>query len=384
MKIFTAVGLMSGTSMDGIDLALVRSDGNSFIERGPSGFVAYNKQTRQRIEDGLSLAKAINDRHMRPGKLADLERELTDLHYQAISEFLTSNEIRAGEIDLIGFHGQTVLHKPGDALTIQLGDGQQLADQTGIEVIYDMRANDMENGGQGAPLVPAYHGALFSNISAQMKNQKAIVFANIGGISNITYVENDGQLIAFDSGPGNCLIDQWVHERTGLDFDEGGAIARSGDVVEEICSRYMNHPYFSLSLPKSLDRKDFDPLVDSNISTADGARSLARLTALTLMASIDRLPTLPGLIIVCGGGALNPVIMADLHALSQKIGIRVITADDATFSSAAMEAEAFAYLAIRAKLGEPLTYPMTTGCNHPVTGGVSALPRGADAIPKSA
>ena len=141
--------------MDGIDLALVRSDGNSFIERGPSGFVAYNKQTRQRIEDGLSLAKAINDRHMRPGKLADLERELTDLHYQAISEFLTSNEIRAGEIDLIGFHGQTVLHKPGDALTIQLGDGQQLADQTGIEVIYDMRANDKEHARQGAPMVPA-------------------------------------------------------------------------------------------------------------------------------------------------------------------------------------------------------------------------------------
>ena len=375
---------MSGTSMDGIDLALVRSDGYKFIERGPNGFVAYNKQTRQRIEDGLSLAKTICDRHMRPGKLADLERELTDLHYQAISKFLISNEIKAGEIDLIGFHGQTVLHNPGDALTIQLGDGQQLANQTGIEVIYDMRANDMEHGGQGAPLVPAYHGALFCNISTQMKNEKAIVFANIGGISNITYVGNDDQLIALDCGPGNCLIDQWVNDRTGMDFDEGGAIAGRGNVVEEICSRYLNHPYFSLSLPKSLDRKDFEPLVDSNISTADGARSLARLTALTLMMSIDQLPTIPAFIIVCGGGTLNPVIMADLHALSQKIGIQVITADDATFSSAAMEAEAFAYLAIRAKLGEPLTYPMTTGCNHPVTGGVSVMPGDAEAIPISA
>jgi len=370
--------------MDGIDVALIQSDGGNFVKRGPSAFTPYEQTTRQRIEAALMQARTIKDRHQRPGKLTALERELTDLHHQAIGQFLTANKLSSGEIDLIGFHGQTILHKPEDGLTIQLGDGQHLADQTGIEVIYDMRANDMEHDGQGAPLVPAYHGALFSNIAAQMKNEKAVVFANIGGISNLTYVGSDGQLIAFDSGPGNCLIDQWIHERTGLDFDEGGAIAGSGNIVDTICSHYLRHPYLSLPFPKSLDRKDFQPLIDNNVSTADGARSLARLTALILMASIDQLPTLPGLVIVCGGGTLNPVIMAELRALSQEKNIQVVTADESSFSSSAMEAEAFAYLAIRAKLGEPLTYPMTTGCSQPVSGGKSALPDGMEAIPKSA
>jgi len=360
--------------MDGIDLALVRSDGSNFVERGPDGFVAYKDETRQRIEEGLSVAKSIANRRMRPGALALLERELTELHHLAIREFLSANDLSMSEIDLIGFHGHTVLHKPDDALTVQLGDGQYLAAQTGIEVMYDFRANDMEYGGQGAPLVPVYHSALHHNISSQYSRKNPIVFANIGGISNITYIGTEGQLIAFDSGPGNCLIDQWVKEKAGLDFDENGAIAQEGRVIEEICTRYLAHPYFQRSLPKSLDRKDFSPLLDTNVTTADGARSLTRLTALALMFSIDQLPDKPALIIVCGGGALNPVIMQDLRALAQQDNIQVITADEASFSSAAMEAEAFAYLAIRSKTGEPLTYPMTTNCRLPVTGGVSALP----------
>ncbi|MCP4181888.1 MAG: anhydro-N-acetylmuramic acid kinase [Hyphomicrobiales bacterium] len=384
MKIFTALGLMSGTSMDGIDLAIVRSDGKNLVQRGPNNFVAYQNDTRQRLEEGLTLANSIENRLQRPGRLTDLENELTDLHYQAVRDFLVTNQIKPGEIDMIGFHGQTVLHNPAQALTIQLGDGQKLADQTGIEVIYDFRANDMEHGGQGAPLVPVYHAALSNGISAQFADENAVAFVNIGGISNITYVGRDDQLVAFDCGPGNCLIDQWIYKRIGMDFDEGGAIANEGEVVDEICSRYLMHPHFSQSIPKSLDRKDFEPLVDCDISTADGARSLARLTALTVIGSINQLPTLPFLIIVCGGGTLNPVIMDDLRVLAQQKGTRVITADDAALSSAAMEAEAFAYLAIRSKLGEPLTYPMTTGCNYPVPGGVSVLPSNAQTSTKMA
>ncbi len=368
--------------MDGIDVALIRSDGHFFVERGPNIFLAYEKDTRQRIREGLETASRLKDRTISPDILADLECELTELHGRAVGEFLDNNNINTGEIDLIGFHGQTVLHRPQYALTIQLGDGQKLADQTGIEVIYDFRANDMLNNGQGAPLVPVYHGALANNIPAELIDGKAMVFVNIGGISNITHVDSDGCLTAFDSGPGNGLIDQWVLFKAGLDYDDGGKIAAGGKVIEEICRRYLSHPYFELPIPKSLDRKDFEPLLDDDVSLADGARSLARLTASTIVHSIDQLPSMPAVIVVCGGGALNKVIMSDLQSMAIQIGTKVITAEQAGLSAGAMEAEAFAYLAIRAKLGEPLTYPKTTGCSKPVTGGVSALPDIATKTPK--
>jgi anhydro-N-acetylmuramic acid kinase len=375
MKIFTALGLMSGTSMDGIDIALIRSDGKSFVERGPSLLVPYESEFRQRIERGLKDASRIHHRAERPGDLVSLEYDITRLHTAVILRFLAEQDISAGEIDCIGFHGQTVLHRPGDFLTVQLGSGQQLADDTGIEVIYDLRANDMLQGGQGAPLVPVYHRALAHGLLEELTGANALAFVNIGGISNITYVGSDDQLIAFDSGPGNGLIDQWVERHAGVGYDEGGKIAKGGEIVRSICEHYLEHPYYDLPVPKSLDRKDFEPLMDEDISIVDGARSLARVTALAILKSFDQLPSIPAICVICGGGALNEVIVGDLRILAQEKGAKVITADEAGLSSMAVEAEAFAYLAIRAKLGKALTYPTTTGCRSPVSGGISALPK---------
>ena len=380
MKIITALGLMSGTSMDGIDLALIRSDGQNFIERGQSFFVPYDKAFRQRIESGLTEAKDIKEPGQRPGVLAVLEYDITRQHAGAIEQFIDTVDLDFDDIDVIGFHGQTVLHRPDLHFTVQLGNGQQLCDATGIEVIYDMRANDMRHGGQGAPLVPVYHRALARNLRAgtgfpvDNDTNGDVAFINIGGISNITYVGKGGLIIAFDCGPGNGLIDQWMSLRGNLAFDKGGAIARCGKIVETICNKYLAHPYFDLPFPKSADRNDFEPLSDTSYTLADGARSLVRVSALGIVAAARQLPKMPQTWIICGGGAKNLMILEDLRLLTHKENVTVMTADQAGFNSMAMEAEAFAYLAIRSKIGANLTYPSTTGCQRPVTGGILAKP----------
>jgi anhydro-N-acetylmuramic acid kinase len=380
MKKFSAIGLMSGTSMDGIDVALIRSDGKGYVERGPGFFVPYEAQIRTEIEKALEIAPQFNRREARPGDIAELERKLTLLHRQAVERFVQAHNINIEEVDLVGFHGQTIFHKPENGLTIQLGDGQLLADGTGKEVIYDMRASDMEHGGQGAPLVPVYHRALARSIVHKAMGWKEdenppVAFVNIGGISNITFIGSDDGMIAFDCGPGNNLIDQWMDLKQSLKFDEGGQTALKGKVITDICSEYLAHPYFEKPVPKSLDRGDFKPLIKKNYSTEDGARSLARLTALTIILAINQLPEKPRAIFVCGGGVHNMAIMNDLVALACQIGSRAVVADDVGCDSQYMEAEAFAYLAIRSKIGEELTFPMTTGCAMAVSGGKLASPQ---------
>lgn len=367
-----ALGLMSGTSMDGIDLAVVRSDGKTMIERGPSHFVAYPAAVRRRIEAGLQEAKAIQKRYKRPGNLAALERDLTLLHAEAVAAFRKRHPEIA--IDLVGFHGQTVLHRPADALTVQIGDGRMLADRTGLPVVYDMRANDMVHGGQGAPLVPAYHAALAKSLDA---DRFPVCFVNVGGISNVTYVPVEGDPIAFDSGPGNALIDQWVLREGGIPFDADGVIASEGGVVAGVVARYLENPFFAKTGPKSLDRLDFSLDEVEGLELSDGARTLAAVSAEAILAAAPNMPAAPKTWIVCGGGRKNPHIVSDLRAGAAAQGAEVLLAEDAGFDGDAMEAEAWAYLAIRAEAGLPLTYPGTTGCREPVTGGVLVRPAGA-------
>lgn len=370
MRLMTAIGLMSGTSMDGIDVAMIKSDGENIVERGPSLEIEYAPSTRIAIEQGLLDAQSIDgDRQARPGNLDTLEALITRLHVDAVKQFLSDNNLRPQNIDLIGFHGQTVLHRPRDKLTVQLGDGGLLAAKTGIPVIYDMRAADMVAGGQGAPLVPVYHRALSRTLS--IENQKwPVVFVNIGGISNITFVPKNGALIAFDTGPGNALIDQWVQAVAGIPFDQGGRIASEGGVSLQLLERYLQAPYFNMKLPKSLDRGDFTPPKPDEIELADGARTLARLTAKSIFMGCEHLPASPGLWIICGGGRENAAIMNDLAELADLQGSKVISAEEAGLDGGAMEAEAFAYLAIRSFKRVPLTYPGTTGCVDPTCGGV--------------
>ncbi|MDQ0320448.1 anhydro-N-acetylmuramic acid kinase [Pararhizobium capsulatum DSM 1112] len=375
--VWTSIGLMSGTSMDGIDIALLRTDGDRQIERAPSMSVPYEAGFRDRLKQGLVDAKKVTDRKARPADLGALERNLTIRHAVAVSDFLFHNGLKHGDINVIGFHGQTVLHRPDEALTVQLGDGQLLADLTGIPVVYDMRANDMRHGGQGAPLIPVYHSAL----ARSLDDRSATVFVNIGGISNLTFIGTKGEIVAYDSGPGNTLIDQWVELRTGQAFDEGGAIADRGKVLSDLAARYLEHPFFVSNRRRSLDRNDFRPPSKIEAGLEDGARTLAYVTAAAILKSASHLPESPKRYVVCGGGRHNQIIMTHLEELARLNGASVIKAEALGFDGDAMEAEAWAYLAVRSQLELPLTFPGTTGVSHAVSGGVLAKPS-ERAIPK--
>lgn len=372
----TAIGLMSGTSLDGIDVALVRTDGEAIVERGPSMGFSYDPAFRRQLQGALETAKAIHERGERPGNLSEIEKVLTLRHAEAVRAFLAENKLEASGIDVIGFHGQTVLHRPNLGVTVQLGDGGMLARETGIDVVYDMRANDMAHGGQGAPLIPAYHAALANGLSDA--TGKAVVFVNIGGISNITFVSGKGEIVAYDSGPGNTLIDQWVEAHAGIPYDQGGMIASEGRVDHALAGRYLNHAFFTDAVRRSLDRNDFLPPQANEASLEDGARTLAHVTAAAILRSARHLPERPKLYVVCGGGRLNRVIMNDLSALAEEDGAEVVAAKSLGLNGDSMEAEAWAYLAVRSLRGLPLTFPGTTGVKAPVTGGVLRNPAIAD------
>lgn len=369
-KTIRAIGLMSGTSMDGIDLALIETDGQSIVK--PLSFisVSYDDGFADEIASALTVAKTMNSRIQRPAPIALLERALTDKHEQAVQAFLNSEGLAADDIDVVGFHGQTVLHRPDLGFTVQLGDGQRLADALGIDVVYDMRANDMVHGGQGAPLVPVYHQALAATLNAQMR-EGGIGFINIGGISNATFVFEGADPVALDCGPGNALIDQWVQEKAGLRFDDCGASALEGVAYDAVIADYMQAEFFSKIGPKSLDRNDFTLGPVAGLSLNDGAATLAKLAALCIAKSVGDLPQVPKTLVLSGGGAKNAAIIAYLReALGSSI--KVTTADQLGFNGDMMEAEAWAYLAVRSLKGLALTYPSTTGCNEPVSGGVVA------------
>lgn len=358
--------------MDGIDVAVLKTDGETIVERGETGFFPYSAQTREMLEQSLVDAAEIKDRDERPGNLSEAEERITSLHVDAVKVFLSQNQIAAEEVDVLGFHGQTVLHRPDEALTVQLGDGAKLATETGIVTVYDMRANDMEFSGQGAPLVPIYHKALSQNLSEEFAALTPVVFVNIGGISNITYVGEE--LIAFDAGPGNALIDQWVQAQVGISHDQGGMIAAEGKIDQMLVDRYITDPFFEKPVPKSLDRNDFQLEQFESASIETVARSLARVTAESILKSAKHLPDCPKLWIICGGGRHNPHIMNDLQALAEEAGSKAIKSEEAGFDGDAMESEAWAYLAVRSLRELPLTYPLTTGCTKPVTGGKLILP----------
>ena len=276
---------------------------------------------------------------------------------------------------MVGFHGQTVLHRPERALTVQIGDGALLAQETGIAVVSDMRAKDMTHGGQGAPLVPVYHAALAAGLPAPLEpGFGSVAFANIGGISNVTFVAPGAPPVAFDSGPGNALIDQWVEQNAGVPFDDGGRIASEGSADMAVVERYLSAPFFARNGPKSLDRGDFTLDGVDGMELSDGAATLAVLTAAAIARAAEKIETAPALWIVSGGGARNDAIMDALRKAADGAS-RIVTAGEAGFNADMMEAEAWAYLAVRSLKGLALTFPTTTGCSEPATGGIFSSPR---------
>lgn len=367
-KLRRAIGLMSGTSLDGIDVAFVETDGVDVVRRGPARTFAYDPAMRRLLANAISEARIARDRASRPGVLATAEMKLTDRHIAAVESFLTQEGIDGASIDVIGFHGQTVLHKPESQLTIQLGLGQRLAEMLSIPVVYDMRAADVAAGGQGAPLAPVYHRALVKAANTALP----AVVVNIGGVANVTYIGGDDALIAFDCGPGNALLDDWMLRHMGVARDEGGAAAARGTVHDDVVAACLADDFFRARPPKSLDRDRFDPGGLDDVSVEDGAATLVAITVGGIAAAAALLPDAPRTWIVSGGGRHNQTIM---RTLANAVTGEVVTAEQAGFSGDSVEAEAWAYMAVRSLDGLPLTFPGTTGIAQPMTGGILARPQ---------
>lgn len=362
------LGLMSGTSLDGIDTALIETDGESVSLRGPATTYPYNLEQRAILTEALVHARGMARRTDRPGRLAEAERLVTELHAAAVSAFLRKFGVDRGSIDAVGFHGQTVLHRPGQQLTVQLGDGQLLSQLTGLPVVYDLRAADVAAGGQGAPLVPVYHRALVAK-----RAERPVAVLNVGGVANVTWIGRDGHLIAFDTGPGNALIDDWMLKRTGEPYDHNGHSAGSGQVSDVLLTAFLSDAYFARVPPKSLDRNAFNLRSVEGLGIEDGAATLTAFTAASIAKAREHFPEQPELWIVCGGGRRNRTLMSLVAGLVENA---VVPAEAAGFNGDSIEAEAWAFLAARSLLGLPLTYPGTTGVGEPLTGGIIAGPRG--------
>lgn len=346
----TVVGLMSGTSMDGIDAALVRTDGAVRVE--PVAFVTipYEDGFRARLRSCLGGK----------GPVEAVERELTEVHADAVCRLLAEAGMAARDVDLIGFHGHTIHHAPEERHTWQIGDGAHLARLTGIAVVNDFRTADVRAGGQGAPLVPLFHRALAEELP------RPLAVLNVGGVANVTWIGRDGSVIACDTGPGNALVDDWVLRRNGARYDADGALAARGRVDARALAALLDHPYFERPAPKSLDRDAFDPAPVRSLSVEDGAATLTAFTAASVARVVPHLPEAPVRWLVCGGGRCNRTLMG---MLADRLGVPVAPVEEVGWNGDALEAQAFAYLAVRSRKGLPLSVPATTGVPEPTTGG---------------
>jgi anhydro-N-acetylmuramic acid kinase len=361
------IGLMSGTSMDGVDIALIDTDGERSVAFGPTGFTPYSDEDRVLLRAALAEAAGLEGRGALPSAVAKAEAMVTARHAEAVENFLVENSLKAADVDLVGFHGQTVLHRPKQRLTIQIGDGGGLADRLGIAVVYDFRAADVAAGGEGAPIVPVFHRALVE--ASGMPGPLALL--NIGGVANVTFVDDGLDPIACDTGPGNALLDDLMLARTGQPMDRHGHTAARGRVDEVALAALLDDPYFALPPPKSLDRNAFSSGAVGHLALEDAAATLTAFTAASVDQLLAHLPRAPKSLIVCGGGARNPILVRELV---NRLPCKVTTADMCGWSADSMEAQAFAYLAARSALGLPFTFPTTTGCPTALSGGVLAKP----------
>lgn len=350
----TAIGLMSGTSMDGIDAAIVHTDGESRVRTGAALTVPYPLAFRAKL--GRVVANHGSNRR----ETDAVARELTLAHAETVLRLLAATGLKPEAVDVVGFHGQTVFHDPANRVTIQIGDPRLLAEKTGIPVVGQFRLADVQAGGQGAPLAPLYHAARAAEL------EKPVAVLNIGGVANVTWLGADGAVLAFDTGPGNALIDDFVHARTGQPYDLSGALSLSGKVDQPILDALLQNAYFDRPAPKSLDRNAFDAGAVTGLSTQDGAATLASFTVQAAARSILGIGT-PRSVLVCGGGRLNKALMAGLAAALP--GVDVAPVESVGWRGDALEAEAFGYLAVRSLRGLPLSLPTTTGVPHPLTGG---------------
>ncbi len=365
-KTLRVLGFMTGTSLDAVDMAVIETDGHDILSFGPAGEMKLDGETRAVIEDAIKDAFDWERDEEEPDSFEDARMAVADAHLAAALGFMAVNGVKSSALDLVGVHGQTVLHEaptpdlPGR--TVQLIDAASVAEGLGVATAFDFRSADVAAGGQGAPLAPVYHAALVRK--AGMEGPVAVL--NLGGVGNITLIRADGELEAFDTGPANGMVDLLVQSRMKKRMDEGGRLAAAGAVDQAVLGAYLAHPYFAASGPKSLDRFDFslDPVAD--LSLEDAAATLTAFAAQAVALGVARCSEQPKEIVVCGGGRHNPVLLA---AIRERVGVPVSTAEDKGWRGDSIEAEAFAFLAARCRLGLPISFPGTTGVSAPMTGG---------------
>jgi anhydro-N-acetylmuramic acid kinase len=352
-----AIGLMSGTSADGVDAALIRADAGHIHGFGPAFSEPYDDAFREKLKSTYGGKAA-------PDFIAEVEQDLTRRHASAVLHLLEMAGMKPAEIAVIGFHGQTIFHAPHERRTWQIGDGALLASLTGIDVVNDFRSADVAAGGQGAPLVPIFHQALVAALPPEIPRPIAVL--NIGGVANVTWVGKDGALLAFDTGPGNALIDDWTQRHKGMPVDLGGALAKAGRIDDDVLAHLLSHPFFEKPAPKSLDRNAFHSTLADHLPAEDGAATLTAFTAAAVARAVPLFPAPAQAWLVCGGGRHNPVLM---DALAERLDAPVRGVDEVGWDGDALEAQAFAYLALRSLAGLPISFPTTTGVPVPMTGG---------------
>lgn len=368
-KVYTAIGLMSGTSLDAVDAALIETDGHGFVR--PLDFISipYDEQTRAEIRACYGIKDRSDEKVKKAETIVAME------HAKAVKALLQKTGRDAASIDLIGFHGQTIYHAPRDGVTHQIGDAQFLASETGIDVVADFRSADVNAGGEGAPLAPLYHWARIHSA----KQDFPVVVLNIGGVSNATWLgAGADDIMAFDCGPGNALMDDWAQRHTGQRYDEDGKLAASGSARDDFVQEWLSHEYFARPAPKSMDRDQWDiaglgqlSSELNNISSADGAATFLKFTVEAIVKGVELMPTLPKHWYACGGGRHNKALMKALSARLNDCGYgKLHSVDDLGWNGDATEAECFAYLGVRSRLGEFISLPTTTNVPQKMTGGV--------------
>lgn len=354
--------------MDGIDVAILSSDGATVSAIGPARTYAYSDADRAAIRDAMKDAAGHAPVAEPPPAFDGLSRLLAERHGAAVRNFMADEGIDPADVDLVGFHGQTIRHAPDLKLTWQIGDGAHLARILSLPVVADFRRADVLAGGEGAPLAPLYHAARLRT-SGLGADHWPVAVVNIGGVGNVTWVAGPGEddgILAFDTGPGNALIDDWVRAHHAGDCDRDGRLARGGHAVRARIARWLELPYFGRTPPKSLDRDEFRDCTVGDLSLADGAATLTAFTAATIAAAVRHMPAPPGKVFICGGGRHNPALM---RLIGEELGQEVAPVEDLGWRGDSLEAEAFAYLAVRSLYGLPLSLPTTTGVAAPMHGG---------------
>lgn len=361
-----AIGLMTGTALDGfVDVALINTDGETVFEFGEFGLFPYSNEDRTVLADAVAAARAWAFDGPEPLIFADVTQVITRIYASAIKQLLVQADMTSDQVAYVGGHGLTVLHRPDLGRTLQLLDGAALAKAVGIDTVYDFRTADMAAGGQGAPLAPIYHAAILAH--AKFAPPSAIL--NLGGVANVTWWGGGLELAAFDTGPANGPVNEWIEAHGQGSYDKDGTIGARGRVHEGRLLEILDNPWFDAPYPKSLDRYDFDAGLVRGMTLEDGAATLTALVGACLNLALGQLPSRPKTLIVAGGGRKNPVMMADIEA---RCGVALVDADAVGLRGDAVEAECFALLAVRSARGLPLSFPATTGVTVPVAGGVLA------------